>query len=227
MGLTAETEQILLYTRVADPSRLTKWYEWLWKERASRLPGKSGPGPGMIYHWAFANMQLLGSQQVINKMQQTWGYHELSSAISSLKLNKIQGSRQSLWICINLSGFISLFSVWWNAKRYPFLHYWLHRSHADTTYRSQLMCSIVRNHSNFSAIIVTDFLLLPAIWWLSQTCVDGRKTLTIALLTTISAHHFNHNKHLLPLWLLLQRITSKQSKNKRKPPSSSSLALDY
>lgn len=103
----------------------------------------------------------------------------------------------------------------------------VYRSHADTTYRWQLTCFILRNHSTFSMIIVTDFLLLPAGWWRTQTYADGRKTLAIALLTTISPHHFNSHKHLLALWLLLQRITSKQSKPKRKSPSCHSLVLDY
>lgn len=42
-GLIVETEQTFLYTRVTDPSGLTKWYKWQRKGRASRLHEKSAP----------------------------------------------------------------------------------------------------------------------------------------------------------------------------------------
>lgn len=115
-GADSQTESFLLCTSLTDSPGSTKWYQPLQKERTSRLPGKGDPGLCVTYDGALASTQLVGSLQGINKKQQIRGSTNFRLLSASWNSPKPQGSRQPLYICVSLSGFISFFSVCWNAE---------------------------------------------------------------------------------------------------------------
>lgn len=216
-----------LYTREADPSGLRKWWQWLQEERQAGCLQKVVQN----YGWT-----LTGLLQACNfQAASTWSVKRSRSEdttdfrLLSASWNPPcpRGSRQPLHVSVQLPGVTSCSAVWCSAEIPSSITGEITsagRSPAGPTYRWQGACLILRSGSTAGVVTVTDFPPPPAAGWVAQTCADGRKALPVALLTTISAHHFIGNKHLLALWQLLQGITSKQWEMKRRCPPCHSLA---